>query len=140
MDLIRPSLVSSAVNLLDDEQLVGLLLDARATNQRESVTGVLLHSDGNFIQCIEGAKASVRRVFERIGASSQHRGIVTFLSKPIAARSFADWRMGCAEAAPSDLLSLAGANWHHAMAETAGVEQISQGMLLLKTFWKHARR
>jgi hypothetical protein len=46
--------VSAAVKLLDDDQLFDILSSSRKNNAERDVTGVLLYSEGVFIQVLEG--------------------------------------------------------------------------------------
>jgi hypothetical protein len=51
--------VSTAVVMLPDELLSHLLEKATLRNSAFSVTGLLLYSDGSFMQCLEGSKESI---------------------------------------------------------------------------------
>ena len=101
--------VSSAVHLLSEEELQILLADARYLNGLQSITGVLLYSDGNFMQCIEGPVAAIETTFKRISASKRHKDIIEILHAPIHSRNFGSWEMGISKPSKSELLTLSNA-------------------------------
>jgi hypothetical protein len=109
-------------------------------NLEKAVTGVLLYSDGNFMQYFEGSEESVRFTYERIRASRRHKDIIEILNKRIAQRSFPDWQMGFAQPTQSELLALSTARWQSMAGEAPGSSAISPGLALLQNFWKRSRR
>jgi len=140
-DLRAIAYVSSATQqLMTVPQLESLLVQARDLNLQSAVTGVLLYSDGNFMQYFEGSEDSVRDTYERIRASRRHRDIIEILNERIAQRSFPDWQMGFAQPAQSELLALSTARWQSMAGEALGSSAISPGLALLQSFWKRARR
>ncbi|WP_201533621.1 BLUF domain-containing protein [Psychrobacter immobilis] len=66
---------------------------ARNYNQQHGITGTLCYGNGHFLQCIEGEKAHVFELQQRIFADSRHKNIEVLLLQTIDNRSFADWRM-----------------------------------------------
>lgn len=130
--------VSSATRLLSEAELESILNDARRNNRAHGVTGVLLHNDGNLVQCIEGPPEGVRQVFDRIQVSRRHHGIMILLDEPIAARCFDDWDMGFAQPAASELLNLSTAHWREQLASKDGVR--SRGLRQLRSFWDGINR
>ena len=68
-DLQTIAYVSTAIRLLSVAELETLLVTARDLNLQNSVTGVLLYSGGNFMQCFEGRQPAVHETYERIRSS-----------------------------------------------------------------------
>ena len=66
---------------------------ARDYNQQHGITGTLCYGSGHFLQCIEGEKAHVYALKQRIFADSRHKDVEVLLLQTIEHRSFADWRM-----------------------------------------------
>lgn len=132
--------VSSATQLMTVPQMESLLEESRDLNLQSSVTGVLLHSDGNFMQYFEGSEDAVRETYARIRASKRHKGIIEVLNERIAQRSFADWQMGFAQATQSELLELSTASWRRTEGRVGGDPVPSIGLTLLRTFWRRARK
>ena len=126
--------VSSATHVLTTADLEALLADARDFNRKHQVTGVLLHSGANFMQCLEGAPEDVGAAYERIKRSSQHQYIVEYMDGEVAQRTFGSWDMGLAQPAKSELLALSTAEWSRATQQPSSLES-PMGLELLKVFW-----
>lgn len=94
MSLYNITYVSSAVTPFSEAELLQLLTRSRANNEAVNVSGMLLYSDGNFMQALEGEEPAVRAVHLRIAQDRRHRGLITLLQGPIPARSFQGWSMG----------------------------------------------
>ena len=102
--------LSSAVDPFGPEDLRRLLLAVRTKNEELGITGVLLYSDGNFVQTLEGPGAAVKETFARISADPRHRGIVEAWREEIEQRAFPDWSMGFRELSADEAASLPGFN------------------------------
>lgn len=77
-----------------DGDLITLLMDSRANNQRDGVTGLLLHDAGRFVQVLEGDDEIIRRKYGRIAADPRHRHVTTVLEENTTQRQFPKWTMG----------------------------------------------
>ncbi len=66
---------------------------ARAYNEQQGITGILCYGNGQFLQCIEGSKAQVLTLQQRIFADKRHKNIKILLLQAINKSSFVDWRM-----------------------------------------------
>ncbi len=66
---------------------------ARDYNEQQGITGTLCYGNGHFLQCLEGEKAKVLALQQRIFADKRHKNIEILLLKTIDARTFYDWRM-----------------------------------------------
>jgi hypothetical protein len=86
--------LSSATHLLDERELAELLAQTRPRNEEQGLSGMLLYSDGNFIQVLEGPDDAVDETFARISADPRHHGILVMLREEITERAFPDWSMG----------------------------------------------
>jgi hypothetical protein len=121
-------------------QIESLLVGARELNIENAVTGVLLYSDGNFMQYFEGSEESVRATYERIRASRSHTNIIEILSERIGRRSFPDWQMGFAQPTHSELLALSTARWQSMADKPSDSSTVSPGLALLRYFWNGTRK
>jgi len=130
---------SSVTRQLTTAEMERLLVNARTYNQQHQITGVLLHSGFNFMQCLEGPVDAVGKVYERVRRSSQHKDIVEYMDREMSTRSFGSWNMGLAETADSELLGLSTAAWSKAAWSKAAQQPFSfespVGLELLKVFW-----
>ncbi len=86
--------VSSATRLLSEAELIELLQTARTNNQRDGITGMLLYSDGNFMQVIEGDEALVLSLHQKILSDPRHSKTITLLRRQTTERMFPEWSMG----------------------------------------------
>lgn len=102
--------VSSATELMNPEELVGLLEHSRESNRRRDVTGMLLYRDGNILQCLEGPEPTVRELYGVISRDPRHRGVIVLVEEEVAERSFADWSMGFKNLSGTDTDDLPGFN------------------------------
>jgi hypothetical protein len=92
--LVRLMYASRAAKPLDPEELAQILRQARTTNPKLGVTGVLCSSGELFIQVIEGGRAAVNRLYNRIIADSRHTEVTLLSYEEIDERRFAGWAMG----------------------------------------------
>ncbi len=92
--LVRLMFASRAVPGLGQEELAALLRMARARNAQHGITGVLCHSEGVFMQVIEGGRSAVNHLYNRIAADPRHTRVELLSYQEIAERRFAGWAMG----------------------------------------------
>lgn len=100
--------VSSAIKPFTQPQLLQLLAQSRADNERRNVTGMLLYKNGNFMQVLEGEESDVRGVHKKISTDMRHRGLLVLLQRHQQARDFAAWSMGFRDLSSVASLSLPG--------------------------------
>ncbi|MCU1405148.1 MAG: photopigment and puc expression activator [Glaciihabitans sp.] len=100
--------VSVATRPMTDQDVAGLLVQARANNLRDGLTGALLYRDGRFIQILEGPDEQVRVKFATIATDSRHRSVHKMNEKAIGARQFPDWTMGFRPMVDDTVKQLAG--------------------------------
>lgn len=93
-NLITVAYVSSATRMFTSDELAAILDVSRERNTRDDITGMLIYSDGNFIQVLEGPEARVRDTVERIRKDARHTQFTFLLDQPIGERIFAGWAMG----------------------------------------------
>ena len=70
-----------------------ILATARSNNSRKEVTGALLYSSGYFAQVLEGPRASIETVFERIQRDQRHKDVTVLECAGIRLRDFPAWSM-----------------------------------------------
>ncbi|MCQ6956633.1 BLUF domain-containing protein [Mucilaginibacter aquariorum] len=88
--------VSTAVKLMHENQLLDILHNSRLHNAALNISGVLLYSDGTFIQVLEGKDTVIDALYSRIKADQRHKNIITIIDEPIVEKSFGQWLMGFA--------------------------------------------
>ncbi|WP_201535099.1 BLUF domain-containing protein [Psychrobacter ciconiae] len=62
-------------------------------NQQQGITGILCYGNGEFLQCIEGKKAQILALWQRIANDLRHKQVKVLLLEPITKGRFQDWRM-----------------------------------------------
>ncbi len=85
---------STARTEFGDGDLITLLMNSRANNRRDGLTGLLLYRDGRFLQIIEGEEEAVRRRYTIVAKDPRHRQIRILLEETIDDRRFPRWTMG----------------------------------------------
>ena len=83
--------VSKASGELLPKDVVAILQSSAHRNARDGVQGVLLLSNGDFMQCLEGEDAGIERTYARIQASPLHRRVIEMFRSPVAKRRFSNW-------------------------------------------------
>ncbi len=90
--LIQVIYASSAKPDMSEHDVSALLRDARSTNRKHNVSGMMLFIGGAFLQLLEGEAAMVDVVCNTIFRDKRHmRRIVR---ETIAERQFPEWTMG----------------------------------------------
>jgi hypothetical protein len=92
--LVRLMYASRAAKPLDGEELAQILRQSRANNARSGVTGLLCTSGGLFIQVLEGGRAAVNTLYNRLAADPRHTEVTLLAYEEISERRFAGWAMG----------------------------------------------
>jgi ribosomal protein L10 len=91
-------------------QLTELLQKARVENERLQITGILLYSNGNFFQVLEGEPTAVDEMYKKLHLDKRHRQLTLIVREPITKRYFADWSMGFSSVTPEELTQIGGLN------------------------------
>jgi hypothetical protein len=127
--------VSTAMRAMNPQDLEALLTAARDFNRDNAITGVLLYSGSNFMQCFEGPDDAVQSVYARVLGSSKHKDVTVMMDEPIERRAFNDWLMGSAKATDSELLKLSTAQWSELNGQASFPPAMPPGMGMLQVFW-----
>jgi hypothetical protein len=108
MDLYYLIYISTSAHLLEQEELTDILKKSRDNNAANDVTGVLLYSQGTFIQALEGLEKNVLEVYKDIKLDTRHKNIITIIEGPLEDRVFPGWKMAFATFEPAKLMELEG--------------------------------
>ncbi len=79
---------------LDD--IRSILSSAKNHNEAHGLTGALFFNHKHFIQCIEGGRTEVNRIYHKIARDDRHTHPQILLLRDITLRSFDKWAMGFA--------------------------------------------
>lgn len=99
---------STAVGSWSDTEFEELLLQARRDNERLGVTGMLLYSEGSFIQVLEGEKETVMTMYDKILRDPRHRNPIKLMEGSLSQRNFPDWTMGFRKVSKSEMVKVSG--------------------------------
>lgn len=84
--------ISTAQGLSRDD--IDVILDTCARNNvAQKITGLLLYNGRNFLQLLEGDKASLDPLMSVIEADPRHAGVAILHKGEVAARVCPDWAM-----------------------------------------------
>lgn len=137
--------VSQAARPMSEEELAAILRKSRDHNQRDGITGLLIYKfapedrRANFMQLLEGDKASVHAAFERIAADKRHHTKIVLEEGEVPRRSFPDWTMGFRNLETSDLegfegFSDLGSEQFWSKARAGG---LTEALELMKSFYQN---
>lgn len=132
MSLVSLAYTSAALREPTSAELKHLLERAQQRNAEHQVTGVLLYSQGAFMQCIEGPPASIEFIFDVIRADRMHHQVTELFREPIEEREFAQWSMALRTTSGSHM-SWGGPVLSERLTVPPG--PCSQARLLLSSFW-----
>ncbi len=127
---------SQAVRAFTEADLAALLEHAQASNLRAGITGVLLHTTGRFVQCIEGPSDAIDDLYERINADSRHADVLTLQETVLPQACFEQWTMGCALVTQAEFLRLNSATWERASSDKSQTIWQSPGFVLMRSLWE----
>ena len=100
--------ISTSVKLMGQDDLVSLLAQTRKKNMELHVTGMLMYSNGTFIQALEGDKKDVDLVYAAIQQDTRHKNLIEIISGEQEKRTFPDWSMAFLTPTPGKMAELDG--------------------------------
>ncbi len=93
MALERLIYASRSIELLKPEQLDAILKVSVTNNARVGVTGALMYSSREFLQCLEGSREAINQTYARILRDPRHSDLVILDYREADRRWFASWGM-----------------------------------------------
>ena len=100
--------ISTAVNLMDQQELSEILTDSRSNNAEHNITGILLYSEGIFLQALEGTESAVQEVYSNIEKDKRHKNLIILITGEEDNRMFPEWSMAFTTIDPVKLELLEG--------------------------------
>jgi hypothetical protein len=93
---------SHSVGTMYTKDMNPILVQSRARNSIQSLTGMLIyvegvfndHAEGRFLQILEGTKKEVTEVYASIKNDLRHNKVTIIKEGPIEERNFSSWKMG----------------------------------------------
>ncbi len=96
--------MSSPSREMNPVEVQALLRRAKHNNDRDAITGILIHDRRRYLQYLEGGQAEVEATFARISVDPRHHAIIRLHGLTIDRRQFPDWAMACKMSRPDDSL------------------------------------
>lgn len=75
--------VSTASNNLKAQEISELLRYSKENNNTRGITGILLFSESNFFQIIEGEKEKIVELYSTISTDKRHHNLIQIVGKEI---------------------------------------------------------
>ena len=93
---------SHSVISMHTKDMNPILVQSRKRNSAQGITGMLVyvegifddHTEGRFLQILEGTKADVTEVYTSIKNDIRHNQVTILKEGPIKNREFSTWKMG----------------------------------------------
>ena len=90
---MRRIIYISTASGLSAAEIERLVESAQRNNTEREITGFLLYNGRNFLQLIEGPKASLMSLMATLARDPRHSGMLTLIDEPIEERSCPHWTM-----------------------------------------------
>jgi hypothetical protein len=129
--------VSTALEKQSRESLSRLTENAAKRNVNLSVSGMLLYSHGNFMQCLEGSKESIDILMQSISSDSRHSGLLVLWEGETSNREFSHWGMA-ANSPDVGLTQIASSKEIGVWLYTSFDAPKGIARVLLEGFWQRA--
>lgn len=120
-----------------EEELIQLLNQSRVSNKKLDITGMLVYLDNKFIQVLEGERAAVVKLYEKIAGDPRHKKVALLLEGNTRERIFKDWSMGFKKITNNEFEELTGFKDPENFFEEQSVTDDSPAvMVFLQLFYK----
>lgn len=127
---------SEEVSPFNRKGLETLVRSCAAFNERLSVTGTLVYTDGIFFQILEGEPETIETVMKRIRTDPRHKNIEVVLEARRTDRLFPTWTMGFCDATVRPPVKRSIQSIQQKTLTTPMLEkEISRLVIYLKTFY-----
>jgi len=85
------SYVSTIHQFLTDSDITELFDFVKTTNNSLNIKGILLFSDGNFFQILEGEKSVIVELFKKVQKDSRHYDLIKIFDHKMIEPSFVNY-------------------------------------------------
>ena len=77
----------------DSQELAKILESSQKNNALSEITGSLVFCDDIFLQCLEGEREVVSKLFNKISNDPRHDSVTILGMEDLSERDFAEWKM-----------------------------------------------
>jgi hypothetical protein len=92
--LVRLMYCSRSPDVASPETLAAIVAKSRANNPARGITGVLCSSGKIYLQVLEGGRAEVNALYNKIASDNRHTDVTMLCYEEIEERRFSHWAMG----------------------------------------------
>lgn len=92
--LVRLLYASRLISPQREKVIEDILNKSRQNNPGLGITGLLVYSEGVFLQALEGGRAQVSELYNLITSDERHSDVVLLHFQEITQRRFGGWSMG----------------------------------------------
>ena len=100
--------ISTTSKILTDSELTEMLMENYMNNRRAHITGMLIYTEGSFIQVLEGPADSLTKTYQDIIQDNRQKNIIKLAEDKLAAPNFDTWSMAFKATDPSKIECLEG--------------------------------
>ncbi|WP_087021877.1 BLUF domain-containing protein [Thaumasiovibrio subtropicus] len=93
MQLVRLVYASKKTAEFLSHDLEAILRKSNTNNEHQNITGMLCFNRKFFLQCLEGSRTSVNRLYNKIANDPRHEDVMLLQYEEISERCFGDWMM-----------------------------------------------
>ena len=94
MYLVRLIYCSTVTHALNMQEVGQIIASAKDNNGRHEVTGLLCFNRKYFLQCLEGSRTNVNKIYHSILNDPRHTQVLLLEYDEVTQREFSDWSMG----------------------------------------------
>lgn len=80
--------VSSATDQFKEKYVEDFMYDISLENNANNIRGILLYSEGNFLQVLEGEKSKILKLYSKIEQDPRHKGIIQIVGRELRNGSY----------------------------------------------------
>lgn len=132
--------LSSASMYFQPETLKEMLIKFRQNNEANHITGMMLFSDGSFLQVLEGEGDQMDILIKKIKRDPRHHSLVQIAAGSVEERMFGKWSMSFKAVSPEMFKDLKGYINPWDPDFLAGLPDAQHPILaILKTFAQNSR-
>jgi Sensors of blue-light using FAD len=95
---------------MQTDDLRELLDHARRSNAAKGITGALIYAEGIFLQILEGDKALLQDLMDKICRDVRHESVSVLRETEVPTANFANWKMAFVSATPKQIAKWVGVN------------------------------